>query len=565
MPAVIAIIIFVLLHVPVHAVVDPFAVPNNRIGIHITDDHDLEAAAALVNSQGGQWGYVTLVIREDDRNQQKWQHTFDKLRELKIIPIVRLATTMSPVGWTAPHPGQAKDWALFLNSLNWVVENRYIVLFNEPNHAKEWGGVLAPHDYVAVSQAFIQELKNTSNDFFIMPAGFDLMAPNSAVTMEVSRYFKLMHSFDNQIFTRFDGWSSHAYPNPHFSGSPDAYGKTSVRGYKWEVNHLKQYGLSPDIPIFITETGWNSDNIKPAKNLSVATKLEAYWLSVFSHAFNDHQIAAVTPFILRYLNPPFTGFSWLDPYTNEPLPHYVAIQNFPKIAGNPNQLNSARLLAHNLPQELIVDSKYVFSLEYQNTGQTIWDNTKTQLKVTYPDGFHSELIDPVSLVKPFDTVNVSYAFTTPQISGTYPITFTLIHNDQPFGEAITREIKLIPPPSFLVKIQLWYKRVSSGNDFALLIYDEGDLVKEIKPVTVTSGQAMVESIKGLIPGTTYRFVLTKPYYLPRQTYETINRGQTAVVFERLLPYDFYPDGQFTLRDIWNAIRHPLNTFRLLSI
>jgi hypothetical protein len=557
--------LFLALVTPAHGIVDPLAVPNNRIGIHITDDSDLTAANALVNSQNGTWGYVTLVIREDDRNREKWQHTFDELREKQLIPLVRLATKMSSTSWTAPTKEQAKEWAQFLNSLNWVVKNRYIILFNEPNHAKEWGGTIAPHQYVEVADAFITELKLVSEDFFILPAGFDLMAPNSMSTMEVSRYYNLMHAFNPTIFTRFDGWTSHAYPNPHFSASPDATGKTSIRGHRWELNFLKQYGVKKDLPLFITETGWNADNLKSSRNLTVASKLEAYWLTAFNQAFIDSNIVAVTPFILRYLNPPFTGFSWIDPVTNEPLPHYTAVQNLPKTSGQPIQNETARITTHTLPQELISDSNYVFEITLKNTGQSIWKNPEYALKIDYPVGFKPDLIDPVRKTKPFQTSTIAYAFSTPVNPGTYSISFSLTKNGEVFGESVTKEITIIPPPNLLVKIKLWYKRVASGNDFSLLIYDEGDLVREIKSVTVENGQANIENIKSLIPEIEYRFVLTKPYYLPRQTFATIGSGQTTISFERLLPYDFYPDGQFTLRDVWNGLRHPINTFRLLSL
>ena len=45
---------------------------NNRFGIHILDETDLADAAALVNSNGGEWGYVTLVIRQDERDSARW-------------------------------------------------------------------------------------------------------------------------------------------------------------------------------------------------------------------------------------------------------------------------------------------------------------------------------------------------------------------------------------------------------------------------------------------------------------------------------------------------------------
>jgi len=68
-----AIIIFFSFPQPVQATYEPLSVPNNKYGIHIAEMTDLKDAAALVNSQNGDWGYVTLVIQDGDRNTGKWQ------------------------------------------------------------------------------------------------------------------------------------------------------------------------------------------------------------------------------------------------------------------------------------------------------------------------------------------------------------------------------------------------------------------------------------------------------------------------------------------------------------
>src|SRR3972149_5978553 len=132
-------IIFTLLwllaaYKPALAVVDPLNQPNNRFGIHILETHDLGPAASLVNSNGGNWGYVTVVLRLNDLNHDRGQKMFDMMRRLKLIPIVRLATIPEGDNWVKPLPEDADKLAGFLNSLNWVIKNRYVVLFNEPNH-----------------------------------------------------------------------------------------------------------------------------------------------------------------------------------------------------------------------------------------------------------------------------------------------------------------------------------------------------------------------------------------------------------------------------------------------
>src|SRR3989338_6522114 len=134
---------------PSLATSDPLSVSNNVFGIHVIDENDLIDAAKLVNGNGGEWGYVTLVIREEDRDTSKWQRIFDKMRELKLIPIVRLATYAEEQNWAKPKAEDVDSWVIFLSSLNWVVKNRYVILFNEPNHSNEWGGTVSPEEYVA--------------------------------------------------------------------------------------------------------------------------------------------------------------------------------------------------------------------------------------------------------------------------------------------------------------------------------------------------------------------------------------------------------------------------------
>ncbi|MFZ5366355.1 MAG: hypothetical protein ACOZBZ_03605 [Patescibacteria group bacterium] len=59
-----------------------WASPNNKFGIHITQAEDLPLAAELVNSSSGDWGYVTVVIQEDDRNQEKGSGKNQRRRQL---------------------------------------------------------------------------------------------------------------------------------------------------------------------------------------------------------------------------------------------------------------------------------------------------------------------------------------------------------------------------------------------------------------------------------------------------------------------------------------------------
>src|SRR5215469_8113317 len=105
---------------PALAIDNPLSVPNNKIGIHILDVSELPQAAQLVNSGGGDWGYVTIPIQASDENLVKWQKFMDDCKKYHIIPIIRLATVddyFDTQAWQTPTENDIVDFAVFLNSL----------------------------------------------------------------------------------------------------------------------------------------------------------------------------------------------------------------------------------------------------------------------------------------------------------------------------------------------------------------------------------------------------------------------------------------------------------------
>src|SRR5450830_1826720 len=77
------------------------AASNNKFGIHLAQPSidEFSKVKELVNLNGGDWGYVTLVIQENDRDKGKWQDIFNHLRQDHLIPIIRLATTPEGENW----------------------------------------------------------------------------------------------------------------------------------------------------------------------------------------------------------------------------------------------------------------------------------------------------------------------------------------------------------------------------------------------------------------------------------------------------------------------------------
>lgn len=281
----------------VHAY-DPLAVPNNKVGVHILEPSEIDAAAKLVNSNGGDWGYVTLPIRSNDRDPVKWQEFFLKARLLHVIPIIRLATYPASNGWIEPNAFDLVDFANFLSEMPWPTSNRYVILFNEPNHSNEWGGFIDPRAYATLIIDAQNIFKSRSADYFLISAGLDMSAPNSVTSQDGLEYYRRMAAYQPEWLDKVDGFSVHVYPDS----------KAGIVSYRREP-------LPSNKPIFITETGWiGQPDLYPQTLTSIWT---------------EPNIAAVTPFLLFAGAGDFTKFSLIG------SPAYTGLMNFPKIAGSP--------------------------------------------------------------------------------------------------------------------------------------------------------------------------------------------------------------------------------------
>ena len=312
-----------------YGIYNPQDLPNNKFGIHVLEQSDLEDAVKLVNSKGGLWGYITLVIRDDQRNLDQWAPFFKELRQKHLIPLVRIATHVERDSWIKPNQDNVFAWVDFLNELPWPTKNRYIVLFNEPNHAKEWGGAINPSEYAQIANIFIKALHKKSTEFYVLNSGFDLSASNiPGETADALWYWQQMEQEIPGIFKEFDGWTSHSYPNPGFSQNPYQSGRTSIVGYRFEQQYLTDnFGVAKK-PVFLTETGWLI-NARLDENT-----VASYYQIAFEDIWTDSNLIAVTPFLLNYPEPLFASFSWKDK-EGKPREQFNKVANLNKDEGKP--------------------------------------------------------------------------------------------------------------------------------------------------------------------------------------------------------------------------------------
>lgn len=529
-----------------YALVDPLSVPNNKFGIHIiTPSPDESSPAASLVNTNGDWGYITVLIEQRDKRADKWQEFFNDLRRRHLIPIVRLATEVEGQSWKRPNLDDANSWADFLNSLNWPTKNRYVVVFNEPNQGHEWGGIVDAKSYARTLDKWITVLKSRSEDFFILNAGFDASAPNELPNFEDElNFLQEMNSQVPGIFNKLDGWVSHSYPT-NFVGSPEAFGRATVRTWDWEMQVLRSFGVTKDLPIFITETGWkHAEGLSYNPNLPPADTLSNYYINAYEQAWNSSKIVAVTPFLLNYQETPFDHFSFKKLTTNpienvEPSSKYYtfydAIKNLIKISGKPVQILTAQLTHGEVYSSIVAGQTYSISLTFKNTGQSIWDDL---VKLIPTQGGGQLGIQPIGVaqgikVEPGSEYTFILNLKAPE-KGTFNIALNLFDSDRQFESKpveFKTEVKL--PVILQILSSLKWKDNPAGEYILKVSGVVGDSSQLVS--LDSSGKSKQEEARYLLPDYSFDFTLEKPYYHPKTIRQTLNPGINTLNFGELQP------------------------------
>ena len=393
----------------------PILASDNIFGLHLTQTSDINSAAPLINSTGGDWGWVTIVIRTDQLNLNTWQNFFDICRRQHITPILRLATTIKKNGtWARPQESDIDKLANFLNSLNWPNQKQHIILFNEINHASEWGGEVDIKSFTDISLYAVQKFKTLNHDFYILSTGLDLASPdNPPQYLSAPTVYRQIISYQPQYFKHIDAISSHSYPNHGFVGRPTDVGRYSIRGFQWELNFLQSLGVQKTLPVFITETGWphregqtNNDSYYTSSTTS-----DFFKAAIQTWSQNPH-VQAITPFIYNYPNPPFDHFSWLD--SNENLyPSYKQIIDLPKKTNQPQQITSYKTVKIHLPFIIFPNKQYSGRITLKNTGQSIWGPNETQFCLntqTTPNILLNPICTSTSSIEPQQEYTFNFNF-----------------------------------------------------------------------------------------------------------------------------------------------------------
>lgn len=342
----------------------------NKLGVHLLLDDgrfqwpvsEWETHLAYARQAVGAGGTVTELVRLDDLDVAKWQHFMDLCAAHELTPILRLATTFDrEVGrWNAPPLDEngrsyqtiARAYANFVAALDWPSEPHFVIVGNEPNHGDEWGGRPDPAAYARFLRETAVALKDADPQAFVLNAGLDPYTPytgsqpfaNGLWYMDSGTFLLEMVAAQPDVLDVLDGWASHPYPlgpfaappweqiyqidimndapTPNYATPPDGIFNRGVNGYAWELWLLAQLG-APELPVFITETGWrHSDSAYP--NAALATdyldlalrgnngRFPQFPETGWTPWLADERVVALTPFALDGNPAEWHQTNWLE-------------------------------------------------------------------------------------------------------------------------------------------------------------------------------------------------------------------------------------------------------------
>ena len=305
---------------------------NNPVGINLvrwTELQYVRAAGQLVNSNGGDWGYVTLVLIDDDRQDPaRVQRLLDECARDHLTPIIRVATRFNLERgiWSRPYWNDPYYWRDLFDSLHWPTTSRYVVIGNEPNLGREWGGTVDPAGYARYLGKWLDVYADDSRYHIFngaLDASNDTLMPDR---MDEFEYIDAMREAEPAIFDRLQGWAS----NPYHFWWGEKETRFTYRAYEAELE-----AIGRELPVVIME--YHAFEIDDPREVA------EYYEVAFNYWLADPRVLAATPL---FWNPESNSF-WMykvnrDGSIFDPSPTYQLIKGFPKVAGSPDYRPTSR-------------------------------------------------------------------------------------------------------------------------------------------------------------------------------------------------------------------------------
>jgi hypothetical protein len=318
---------------------------NNIVGLNVSRLHQplyIWAASDLVNANGGDWGYITVVWTMEDRDgrnaELNLQLFLDRCFEFHVQPIVRVATKFEALkdptrqtaaaqrpgaqgaegSWIRPDWDEPAKWRDFFERGNWPARHVWIVVGNEPNLGREWGGAVDAASYARYLGHFVDVFKGAPR-FDVVGGALDISNTTALPVMQDAlEFLDAMQAAVPDIFERLPAWAS----NPYRVLSRGPGVRFTHLAYEAELDRIGR-----EMPVLITECG----HLDTGDELEIARFYEEAFLAWMA----DPKVVAATPL---FWHPDRNDF-WMFELDKKGAfihrsPTYELMRRLPRLAGS---------------------------------------------------------------------------------------------------------------------------------------------------------------------------------------------------------------------------------------
>jgi hypothetical protein len=302
---------------------------NNIVGLNIArlmQPQYILTASNIVNANGGSWGYLTILLTRQDRDNAlsyyQLQQVLDRCYEARVQPIVRVATRFDvDTGiWDRPDESDPIRWRALLDQVRFPNTPVWIIPANEPNLGREWGGQVDVASFVQYQNAFMAQFADADR-YKVLNAPLNLSNPHQLPLMQDSFDFLAeMAHLDPTIFERLPAWATNSYKVDGFGEGV----RFTHRGYELELEFIGR-----EMPVLITETGW--------LNRRSDEDIGRFYSQAYQDWQADRRVIAATPLIWD----PDVDDHWMFTFgENGEIETangaYYALRALPRLAGSPH-------------------------------------------------------------------------------------------------------------------------------------------------------------------------------------------------------------------------------------
>jgi hypothetical protein len=340
-------------------------VPNNIVGLNVARLHQpnyIWATSDVVNANGGDWGYITVVWTIEDREARMAEYNLqlflDRCFEFHVQPIVRVGTKFAakkepvvpgqpapkpnPQGaegsWVRPDWDEPLKWRTFFETARWPTRHAWVVVGNEPNLGREWGGAVDPVSYARYLDHFLDVFEEAPR-FDVVSGALDIS--NSTVMPVMQDALEFLDGMGEavpRIFERLPAWAS----NPYKVVSAGRGVRYTHRAYEAEFDRIGR-----EMPVLITEAG----HLETGDEQEIAR----FYEEAFRAWMADPKVVAATPL---FWHPDRNDF-WMFELDKRGAfvhksPTYELLRRLPRVAGSPEFTVQMENVARTTPFETFV-------------------------------------------------------------------------------------------------------------------------------------------------------------------------------------------------------------------